>query len=77
MIFSFKSQFLFCLNIFFFFSAIPDRLFKMMKESEGSKSFKSLVEVNISFVPYESQVWDFFCFNFLLISSISGGGGLY
>merc|ERR1740131_624802 len=29
----------------------------MMKESEGSKSFKSLVEVNISFVPYESQVY--------------------
>ena len=43
-----------------FFSAIPDRLFKMMKESEGSKSFKSLVEVNISFVPYESQVRSLF-----------------
>jgi len=41
----------------YFTEAIPDRLFKMMKESEGSKSFKSLVEVNISFVPYESQVY--------------------
>merc|ERR1740131_205181 len=29
----------------------------MMKESEGSKSLKSLVEVNISFIPYESQIY--------------------
>merc|ERR1719431_1337965 len=41
----------------YFTEAIPDRLFKLMKEAEGSKSFKSLVEVNISFVPYESQVY--------------------
>ena len=52
----------------FLFSAIPDRLFKMMKESEGSKSFKSLVEVNISFVPYESQVRSlFYVFSFISI----------
>ena len=46
------------LVLFYFvlISAIPDKLFKLMKESEASKSFKSLVEVNISFVPYESQV---------------------
>ena len=50
----------------FFVSAIPDRLFKMMKESEGSKSFKSLVEVNISFVPYESQVGIIFVFSILV-----------
>ena len=48
--------FLFIFCLFYLFSAIPDRLFKLMKEAEGSKSFKSLVEVNISFVPYESQV---------------------
>ena len=42
----------------------------MMKESEGSKSFKSLVEVNISFVPYESQVGISFVF---FLFSISGG----
>merc|ERR1719318_942860 len=41
----------------YFTEAIPDRLFKLMKEAGGSKSFKSLVEVNISFVPYESQVY--------------------
>merc|ERR1719153_1247274 len=41
----------------YFTEAIPDHLFKLMRDSEGSKCFKSLVEVNISFVPYESQVY--------------------
>merc|ERR1719334_2062640 len=41
----------------YFTEAIPDNLFKLMRDSEGSKSFKSLFEVNISFVPYESQVY--------------------
>ena len=37
--------------------AIPEELFKTLSKSEATKRFKSLVEVNISFTPYESKVF--------------------
>jgi len=41
----------------YFTQVIPDTLFKMISKSEAAKKIKSLVEVNISFNPYESQVF--------------------
>jgi hypothetical protein len=37
-------------------SALTDKSFKELAASEAAKYFKSLVEVNMSFIPYESQV---------------------
>lgn len=41
----------------YFTEAIPDHLFKLLASSDASKSLKTLVEVNISFIPYESQIY--------------------
>merc|ERR1712212_217984 len=41
----------------YFTQAIPDPLFKTLSQSAAAKEIKSLVEVNISFTPYESQVF--------------------
>ena len=42
--------------IFTLISALPDKLFKELAASDVAKYLKSLVEVNMSFIPYESQV---------------------
>merc|ERR1711913_111334 len=41
----------------YFTEAIPDHLFKTLSKSAAGKAIKSLVEVNISFTPYESKVF--------------------
>ena len=41
----------------YFTEAIPDHLFKILSKSAAAKHMKSLVEVNISFTPYESKVY--------------------
>ena len=43
-------------SLFDLFSALPERLFKDIAASGCAKHFKSFVEVNVSFIPYESQV---------------------
>merc|ERR1712106_645782 len=45
----------------YFTEAIPDQLFKSLSRSGAAKKMKSLVEVNISFTPYESQVFSLDC----------------
>ncbi len=44
------------LFIFTMISALPDKSFKELAASDVAKYLKSLVEVNMSFIPYESQV---------------------
>ena len=41
----------------YFTEVIPDHLFKTLSKSAAGKAIKSLVEVNISFTPYESKVY--------------------
>ena len=41
----------------YFTEAIPEHLFKTLSKSAAGKAVKSLVEVNISFTPYESKVY--------------------
>ena len=41
----------------YFTAVIPDHLFKLLSKSEVAKKMKSLVEVNISFTPFESQIF--------------------
>jgi len=41
----------------YFTEALPERLFKDLASSGAVKFFKSFVEVNVSFIPYESQVF--------------------
>ena len=41
----------------YFTEVIPEHLFKTLSKSTAAKSLKSLVEVNISFTPYESKVY--------------------
>ena len=41
----------------YFTEAIPEHLFKTLSKSAAAKFLRSLVEVNISFTPYESKVF--------------------
>jgi len=41
----------------YFTEAIPEQLFRILSKSAAAKLMKSLVEVNISFTPYESKVY--------------------
>lgn len=41
---------------FSFRSAIPDEIFKMIREANVRKCMKACTEINIAFIPYEEQV---------------------
>lgn len=44
-----------CLNVSVV-SACPDRLFETLKKGRVAKFIESLMEINVSFIAYESQV---------------------
>lgn len=53
-------------------SAVPNRIFELLKKSNVVKFMKACKEVNIAFIPYEQQVNFLVLFCFVLFGLIFG-----